>query len=78
MLCGRNSVQLAAPAGSELSLEELAARLDGVGTVVRNRFLLRLTVGEHQLTVFPDGRTIVGGTDDVSVARSLYAKYVGN
>ena len=25
-----------------------------------------------------DGRAIIGGTDDVSVARSVYAKYVGN
>jgi adenylyltransferase/sulfurtransferase len=78
VLCGRNSVQLAGPPGAVLSLDELAVRLDGVGTVVRNRFLLRLTVGEHQLTVFPDGRTIVGGTDDVAVARSLQAKYVGS
>ena len=46
--------------------------------MLRNKFLLRITIGEHQLTVFPDGRTIVGGTDDVAVARSLQAKYVGS
>jgi adenylyltransferase/sulfurtransferase len=76
-LCGRNAVQIAAPAGTTLSLDELAARLAGVGTISRNPFLLRLTVGEHLLTIFPDGRTIVGGTDDVAVARSLHARYVG-
>jgi molybdopterin-synthase adenylyltransferase len=78
VLCGRNSVQLAGQPGTRLSLEELAVRLEGVGAIVRNKFLLRLTVGEHQLTIFPDGRTIVGGTDDVATARSLQARYVGS
>lgn len=30
-----------------------------------------------QLTVFADGRAIIGGTTDVAVARSLYARYIG-
>ncbi len=77
VLCGRNAVQIAAPAGTQISLDELAARLAGVGTVVRNPFLLRFTIGGCQLTVFPDGRTIVSGTDDVAIARSLHARYVG-
>ncbi len=77
VLCGRNAVQIAAPAGTTLSLDELAARLAGIGTVSRNPFLLRLTVDDYLLTIFPDGRTIVGGTDDVAVARSLHARYVG-
>ena len=41
----------------------------GVGNVQRNSFLLRLTVDDYVLTVFPDGRTIVGGTNDVATAR---------
>ena len=78
VLCGRNAVQIAPSAGATLSLDELAARLEGVGRVVRNPFLLRLTIDDYQLTVFPDGRTIVSGTDDVAVARSLQAKYIGS
>lgn len=77
VLCGRNAVQLAAPAGTVLSLEQLAKRVEGVGPISQNPYLLRLTVAGCQLTVFPDGRTIVSGTDDVAVARSLQAKYVG-
>jgi adenylyltransferase/sulfurtransferase len=42
-----------------------------------NPFLLRLEVEGLQLTVFADGRTIVGGTDDPAVARTVHAKYVG-
>jgi molybdopterin-synthase adenylyltransferase len=78
VLCGRNAVQIAAQSGMQISLDELAARLAGVGPIVRNSFLLRVTVDGCQLTVFPDGRTIVSGTDDVAVARSLQAKYVGS
>ncbi len=77
VLCGRNAVQIGAGEGSSVSLEELAARLAGVGRVERNAFLLRLAVDGYVLTVFPDGRTIVGGTDDVATARTVHARYVG-
>jgi adenylyltransferase/sulfurtransferase len=61
-----------------LSLESLEAKLKPLGEVIRNRFLLRATIDGYSLTVFPDGRAIVGGTDDASVARTVYAKYVGS
>jgi len=54
----------------------MAKKLASVGEVTHNPYLLRVTVGEHQLTVFADGRTIVAGTDDVGIARSLVAKHV--
>jgi adenylyltransferase/sulfurtransferase len=60
-----------------VSLEDLSARLAGVGRVERNAFLLRLAVDGYVLTVFPDGRTIVGGTNDIATARTLHARYVG-
>ena len=31
-----------------------------------------------ELTLFADGRAIVKGTAEAQVARSVYAKYVGN
>jgi adenylyltransferase/sulfurtransferase len=79
VLCGRNAVQVSPPQRHSLSLPELAAKLRGVGDISQNAFLLRLTLpgGETQLTIFPDGRAIIKGTDDVTVARSLYARYVG-
>jgi adenylyltransferase/sulfurtransferase len=77
VLCGRNAVQLSAPAGTVVSIEDLAARLAGVGKIERNAFLLRLHVNEYLLTVFSDGRTIVAGTNDVAVARSVQARYLG-
>lgn len=77
VLCGRNSVQLSYPDRQPIELESLAHKLQGVGRVTRNRFLLRLEVGRYSITVFPDGRAIVGGTDDVSEARTVHAQYIG-
>ncbi|WP_128378731.1 ThiF family adenylyltransferase [Streptomyces cavernae] len=76
-LCGRNAVQVSPGHEVALDLRELANRLEGVGALTTTRFLLRLALGAHELTVFPDGRAIVKGTSDLSVARSLYARYVG-
>ncbi len=78
-LCGRNAVQVRPPRGTvgTLDLAVLAERLRPVGDVASNGFLLRLRVDGHEVTVFPDGRAIIKGTDDLVAARSLYAKYVG-
>jgi adenylyltransferase/sulfurtransferase len=76
VLCGRNAVQLSPPPGA-VSLDALAARLEGVGPLVRNPFLLRLSVEGYQLTVFADGRAIIGGTSDPATARGVYARYLG-
>jgi adenylyltransferase/sulfurtransferase len=78
ILCGRNAVQLSFPGRDAVSLDELAAKLAAVGQVTRNKYLVRAAIGDRQLTVFPDGRAVIGGTEDVTEARSLYAKYVGN
>jgi molybdopterin-synthase adenylyltransferase len=77
VLCGRNAVQLSPPPGTSVSLDQLAGKLRAVGQVVQNRYLLRLTVEDYVITLFPDGRAIVAGTDDISEARTIYAKYVG-
>lgn len=79
VLCGRNAVQISPADKQKLSLAELAVKLRAAGKVTQNAFLLRLTLpgDEFQLTIFPDGRAIIKGTDDVTIARSLYARYVG-
>jgi adenylyltransferase/sulfurtransferase len=76
-LCGRNAVQVTPAEPASLDLALLGARLSGAGEVTRNAWLLRLRVEGYELTVFADGRTIVKGTSDETVARTLHAKYVG-
>ena len=78
-LCGRNAVQVAHRVASKLNFEEMARHLKLMGGDVSfNRFLLEVQRGEHEFTVFPDGRAIIKGTSDVDKARTLYAKYVGH
>jgi len=78
ILCGRNAVQLSFPDRQSLSLDLLAAKLRGVGVVTQNRFLLRLAIDDYLITVFPDGRAIIGGTEEIAEAKTVYAKYVGS
>ena len=65
------------PGRAAISLDALARNLAPVGRVTRNRFLLRLEVDRYVITVFPDGRAIVGGTDDIAEARTIHARYIG-
>ena len=76
-LCGRNAVQIH-ERSAPLDLRELNRRLTPLGQVRINEFALRFFPAPYEMTIFPDGRAIVKGTTDVGVARSLYAKYVGN
>jgi adenylyltransferase/sulfurtransferase len=76
-LCGRNAVQVHERA-CVLDLAELRARLAPLGEVRANQYALRFLIAPYEMTIFPDGRAIVKGTSDEGVARSLYARYVGN
>src|SRR5262249_1009864 len=76
-LCGRNSVQIMPGENFKIDLKELAERLRQSGEVSLNKFLLRFKAAGYEMTVFPDARSIIHGTKDEAVARSLYAKYIG-
>ena len=78
ILCGRNAVQLSFPDRESISLDALAQKLNGIGRVTQNRFLLRMEVDEYLITAFPDGRAIIGGTEDIAEAKTVYAKYIGS
>jgi adenylyltransferase/sulfurtransferase len=78
-LCGRNAVQVVPATPTKVDLAAVAGRLRGAGAegVTHNEFMLRATLGEYELALFPDGRAIVKGTDRPERARSLIARYVG-
>jgi molybdopterin-synthase adenylyltransferase len=76
-LCGRNSVQIHEH-HRPVDLAELQQRLEPHGKVNFNRLLLRFERGKYTLTVFADGRALVQGTTDMSLARSLYARFIGS
>lgn len=81
-LCGRNAVQLRHRQHTDgIDLQALSTRLRQHGKVAVTEFMLRTAImdgnKEYEITLFPDGRAIVKGTDDPAIARSIYAKYVG-
>lgn len=76
-LCGRNSVQIHEH-HRPIDFEETQRRLAAHGQVKFNRLLLRFEYGSYVLTLFADGRAIIQGTTDAAVARSLYARFIGN
>jgi adenylyltransferase/sulfurtransferase len=77
-MCGRDSVQIH-ERSRQLDLAELGRRVAvaSASEVRNNEFLLRFRVAPYEVTVFPDGRAIVKGTQDPAIARSLYARYIG-
>ena len=77
-LCGRNSVQIHQTQSRGLDMTALKTRLEQFGVVRANDFLLQFTIDAYQLTIFPDGRAIIKGTEDPAVARSIYARYIGS
>lgn len=78
VLCGRHAVQVSPAHPVQVDLKALSQKLSSAGEVKGNDYLLRFRTGVYELTVFQDARSIIRGTDDISTARSLYARYVGN
>lgn len=77
VLCGRDAVQIQTGARS-VDLQQMAHRWKEVGRVQSTPFFVRLFPDErHSLTLFRDGRVVVGGTDQVSEARTLCDRYIG-
>lgn len=77
VLCGRNAVQISPGRPSEIPLARVKERLEPAVRVSSNGLVLQFKVGEYELVIFPDGRTIVRGTTDVAQARRLHARYIG-
>ncbi len=75
--CGRKTIQVKADKRPSWDLQALAQKLLPFGNVLVNEHLLRLDLGEEQITVFQDGRALFHGVDDHVRARTLYARYLG-
>jgi adenylyltransferase/sulfurtransferase len=76
-LCGRNAVQLIPAIKADLNLPALSTSMRSSGEVQVNDFLLKCSSPPYELTLFKDGRAIIRGTEEASVARSVYSKLIG-
>ena len=75
-LCGRETVQIQRK--EKIDLKVWSERLNGIAEIQVTPFLLRVQLNEgERLVLFPDGRVLVQGTEDLTRAKSLYSKYMG-
>jgi adenylyltransferase/sulfurtransferase len=77
-LCGRNAVQITPADSKEIELRELASKLEHLGSVKCADFILLFKTSNYEISVFRDGRAIIKGTNDENMAKSIYARYIGN
>ncbi|TSB46714.1 ThiF family adenylyltransferase [Alkalicoccobacillus porphyridii] len=78
MLCGRETVQI--NHATPMNLEEWHTRLKPVVREVKKTpFLIRAQLHEgEKLVLFPDGRVLVQGTEEINRAKSLFSRYIGD
>jgi len=76
-LCGRDAISLDPGAKKPVEMDALGERLKRIGKVRTAGSVLLFETEGVALTVFPDGRALIRGTEDPDRAKALYAKYVG-
>ncbi len=75
---GRNTIQIRSSLPNvQLDLDALARRLHDAGRITRTDYTLKLTLANHELTFFSDGRALIKGADTPDQARTLYTRFVG-
>lgn len=75
-LCGRETIQI--HLRSSFNLDTWGKHLEAVASVTQTPFLLRADLPEgERLVLFPDGRTLIQGTEEMTRAKSLYTRYIG-
>ncbi|WNF37905.1 ThiF family adenylyltransferase [Bacillaceae bacterium IKA-2] len=76
-LCGRNAIQIIPSSSKTIDLSYFYHNWSKLGKVIQNPYLLRLTYEEYQLSLFSNGRMLVQGTNDKTVAMRIYTTLVG-
>lgn len=77
-LCGRNAVQIVPEERQRISLEQLATKLQLVGSVNMKSSVLFFKTKDADIVIFQDGRAIIRGTNDATQARIIFSKYIGD
>lgn len=76
-LCGRDTIHIRGVESANISLPELAKKLEKQGPVTYNEFMLKFIINKYEIVIFPNARAIIKGTNDKVVAKKLYGKYIG-
>ncbi|WP_106497141.1 ThiF family adenylyltransferase [Lentibacillus sp. Marseille-P4043] len=77
VLCGRNTVQI--HRNQSWDLAKIDSQLAKIMKTKRTPFLVKAQMdNEKTFVIFPDGRVLVQGTEDITKARTLYDRYIGS
>lgn len=76
-LCGQDAVQIVPGMTRIMDFPLLAEQLAQHCTVTYNAFVLTLTDGLHEISLFRDGRAIIRQVRDENQAKGLYSEYFG-
>jgi molybdopterin-synthase adenylyltransferase len=78
-LCGRDTVQILPRKKIQVDFKSLSEYLNRSGKVSANEFLLRFSPdATYTMVIFKDGRVLIHGTNEIAIAKSLYAKFMGS
>jgi adenylyltransferase/sulfurtransferase len=77
-LCGRNAIQIVHSDPGAVDLNLLGERLRQSGKVRLEDEVLRFTADDAELMVFSDGRTVIYGTTNLSEAKKIFSRYIGD
>jgi len=76
VLCGSGAIQVKPMTPREIDLLEVSKKMSGVTLLAVKPELLRVRMGDVEMTLFPDGRALFHGTEDVAMARRWYRQLV--
>jgi adenylyltransferase/sulfurtransferase len=76
-LCGQNAIQVLPIQPGTIDFAAMAKRLEQVGTVSFNSYMLRFSDGRVEINFFKDGRAIIKNAKNEGQAKSIYAEYIG-
>jgi adenylyltransferase/sulfurtransferase len=76
-LCTPESYQISPKRRARLDLASFASRLEKIGLVSQNGYVLRFDGKGASFTLFEDGRAVIRNAKDEAGAISVYAEYIG-
>ncbi len=76
-ICGSGAIQITPAKTTKISFKDLGKKLQKLGEVDFHEIVLRFRINGYEFNIFKNGRTIIIGTNDKIIAKSLYAKYIG-
>ena len=76
-MCGQNSFQIDTKIEVR-NLKKISEKLKKMGNISYNKYLIHFRIGNKQISLYKNGRSIISGVKNEGEAKSLLAKYIGN